>query len=393
MNILLLTDNLLGVIGGTNDYVKNILKYIQNTDNNIVFIYPSTIDKSLHRTDNIIYFPIKIDSSLKYRDMLDIYMHIINTKLEQILSEYNIQIFHLLSGFLIIDKIDFNMLEKYNIKSFVTIHNIPPKECSKSWYGDNLFLFSFDQMRKVFINLRSYYILNKCRYTAFIVNSDYVAEILNKYRKKSIENTYIIKLGTNKQYHNNYCKYIQNNKIHILTVGGIVPHKNQLLIAKAGKLLKMRGINYEWKIIGPIRNYRYYNRVINYIKENNLDQNITLVTKADDLYIDQSNQSANIYVQPSKEEGFCIAALDAAMYGIPIIGTDVGEIANLVNMTNGILVKTNEEDIAKAVEKIIKRANINGDYKNALSREYSWQTNVNNLIRLYRNSLSETTDK
>jgi glycosyltransferase involved in cell wall biosynthesis len=216
---------------------------------------------------------------------------------------------------------------------------------------------------------------------------------LNKYRKKSIDNTYIIKLGTNKQYHNNYCKYIQNNKIHILTVGGIVPHKNQLLIAKAGKLLKMRGINYEWKIIGPIRNYRYYDRVINYIKENNLDQNITLVTKADDLYIDQSYQSANIYVQPSKEEGFCIAALDAAMYGIPIIGTDVGEIANLVNMTNGILVKTNEEDIAKAVEKIIKRANINGDYKNALSREYSWQTNVNNLMRLYQNSLSETTDK
>ena len=37
--------------------------------------------------------------------MLDIYMHIINTKLEQILSEYNIEIFHLLSGFLIIDKI------------------------------------------------------------------------------------------------------------------------------------------------------------------------------------------------------------------------------------------------------------------------------------------------
>ena len=29
MNILLLTDNLLGVIGGTNDYVKNILKYIR----------------------------------------------------------------------------------------------------------------------------------------------------------------------------------------------------------------------------------------------------------------------------------------------------------------------------------------------------------------------------
>jgi glycosyltransferase involved in cell wall biosynthesis len=47
----------------------------------------------------------------------------------------------------------------------------------------------------------------------------------------------------------------------------------------------------------------------------------------------------HLYVQPSRSEGFCLAAHEAMQAGLPVIGSSVGEMAHsIVNGVNGLLV-------------------------------------------------------
>lgn len=66
-------------------------------------------------------------------------------------------------------------------------------------------------------------------------------------------------------------------------------------------------------------------------------------------------RSADIYIQPSRSEGIGLALMEAASASLPLVGTKVGGIPEVVrDGDNGILVESeNAEMLAEAISKLL----------------------------------------
>lgn len=96
---------------------------------------------------------------------------------------------------------------------------------------------------------------------------------------------------------------------------------------------------------------------------------------------------SNIYIQPSRSEGIPLALMEASMQSLPLIGTNVGGIPEIIDHKyNGYLVET-AEDIAKAIYELsndkITRGKLGANARDKATKIFSMETSVNNLVDFY----------
>mgnify|MGYP000185235271 CR=1 FL=1 len=61
-------------------------------------------------------------------------------------------------------------------------------------------------------------------------------------------------------------------------------------------------------------------------------------------------RDCDIYVQPSRHEGYCITLAEARLFASPIVATNfVGAKEQLANRNNGIVTGFSEEDISAGI--------------------------------------------
>ena len=116
----------------------------------------------------------------------------------------------------------------------------------------------------------------------------------------------------------------------ILTIAGFAHHKgihDYLHVIKSliGDYPKLA-----YRVIGQNRDegcLQFLNRQIAAL---GLEQNVQLIRNASDAIKRGALSSASLYVQPSHEEGFCLAFIEAAMVVPRILGTATGEMAGIV---------------------------------------------------------------
>jgi glycosyltransferase involved in cell wall biosynthesis len=90
---------------------------------------------------------------------------------------------------------------------------------------------------------------------------------------------------------------------------------------------------------------------------------------------------ADIYIMPSKKEGFGIVFIEALYYGKPVIaGNKDGSVDALCNGQLGLLIDPdNEADIINAVDKVIKNKAAYIPDQNLLMKKFSYESYKNNL--------------
>ena len=99
--------------------------------------------------------------------------------------------------------------------------------------------------------------------------------------------------------------------------------------------------------------------------------------------------AANIYVQPSRSEGLPLTLMEAASAGLPLIGTTVGGIPEIIHHErNGILV--NPEDsvqLADAINLMLQDCVLRDNYgktsRVVYQNDFSIESSINHLIELY----------
>lgn len=105
--------------------------------------------------------------------------------------------------------------------------------------------------------------------------------------------------------------------------------------------------------------------------------------------------SINIYVQPSLDESFGMAVVEAMGYKIPVISTTVGALPEIVE-ENGLLVEPeNSEQIEKAIENIVnnetlRKENVDRAYRK-VKKNFTVEKMVEQYERLYERIM--TNDK
>lgn len=169
--------------------------------------------------------------------------------------------------------------------------------------------------------------------------------------------------------------------IRILTVGRLTQEKGQdIAIGVLAKLIDA-GYNVKWYCVGEGSSRPKYEKLI---KEYNLEENFILLGADPNpySYIDQ----CDIYVQPSRHEGYCITLAEARCLNKPIVTTDfAGAKEQIISEQTGIIVGTNEKDIYNAVEKLINNPKLRKKFIDNLSKEKvetEQNVEINNLVKL-----------
>ena len=106
----------------------------------------------------------------------------------------------------------------------------------------------------------------------------------------------------------------------------------------------------KWYFVGDGKDTDYCQ---NLVEKMSLSQYVTFLGTQTNPYAFMKD--CDIYIQPSRHEGFCITLAEALCFGNPIVATDfTGAEEQLVNRSNSIVTGFSAEDIADGVETIIK---------------------------------------
>ncbi|MBS4205802.1 glycosyltransferase [Lederbergia citrea] len=165
----------------------------------------------------------------------------------------------------------------------------------------------------------------------------------------------------------------QYDGIRILTVGRLSYEKGQDIIPSILMKLRSKGINIRWYCIGEGESRPVLE---NLIKTFGLEEHLILLgTKKNPYnYIKQ----CDVYVQPSRHEGYCISLAEARAFNKPIVTTDfVGAREQIESGHNGLIKKFDENEIYSALITLISNPSLCTKFKNNLKR-----TNVNTTYEI-----------
>lgn len=157
----------------------------------------------------------------------------------------------------------------------------------------------------------------------------------------------------------------------ILTVGRLTQEKGQELCIKVLKRLKENGYKVRWYCIGEGTQRKNYEGLIN---QYNLQNDFILLGSKINPYSYMKN--CDIYVQPSKHEGYCITLAEIRCFNKPIVTTNfTGAEEQIKNMETGLIVHYDEEEMYTAIKKLLDDSNLAKSLSENLSLELMDFTN------------------
>ena len=144
-----------------------------------------------------------------------------------------------------------------------------------------------------------------------------------------------------------------HNPLRILTIGRLTWKKGYEYALKALSLLMDKQINFEYHIVGE-GNYR--EAIIYAIHQLNLTDNVILTGQISHQEVKKQMEWADIYLQPSIQEGFCNAVLEAQAMGLLCIVTDAEGLSDNVldGKTGWVVTKRSPEKIVDSIQEILK---------------------------------------
>lgn len=400
MKILVISEHFLPRIAGTTEYVIQICSALSAFGHDLHLLIPGE-----SREDEIVEgFPFSItalgvkwpsnkdpDRSVRYR-FCERVSDLAATSAQQ--KEYDI--LHVLFGLFVAEKLPATQISKLGLPTVLTVHNVPPHECARSWEGDAIVKRIQDSARLKLVSFKNRLRLRKQAFDAYVVPSTPVQKLLHEITKSV--STVVIPHG----YDNSLVDVTNvplkespqsSEPYQLLTVGGWMPHKRQHLIPSIAARLKASGIKFLWNIAGPPRRCsRYEASIKQEIERLNVANEIRILGPVSDEHLVELYREAHLYIQPSKEEGFCITALNAAASGIPVIGCSAGAIPEICEISGGSLSEGTSEAIFDSIRFRLNQNNRDESALKISSRvrnQYSWAISAEKLVGVYQDLLSD----
>lgn len=141
----------------------------------------------------------------------------------------------------------------------------------------------------------------------------------------------------------------KNGKPRLLSVGRFCHAKNFDNIPEICSILKQLGIEVNWYLIGYGGDEELIRRKI---EQFNMQDTVIILGKKDNPY--PYIKDCDLYVQPSRYEGKCVAAREAQMLGKPVVITNYATSAGqLENGVDGIIVPLDNEACAKGIADVL----------------------------------------
>ncbi len=182
--------------------------------------------------------------------------------------------------------------------------------------------------------------------------------------------------------------------LRLATVGGIAHTKGYHDAIKALSEVQRTIPALEYTIIGEARDQSYMRYLQTLIVRFGLSKSVRFLLDASNSEKDNVLQNADIYLQPSHEEGFCLSYIEAASIVPLLIGTDTGAIKAISATDTGARVVPARQpariaDAIRELSKISLPADFMSRRKARLARDFSWSKYLDDHEALYASLVAQ----
>ena len=137
--------------------------------------------------------------------------------------------------------------------------------------------------------------------------------------------------------------------INLLSVGRFCHAKNFDNVPEICKIIRNNGLNVKWYLIGYGGDE---NLICKKIQEENMQDYVIMLGKQENPY--PYINMCDVYIQPSRYEGKCVAVREAQMLGKPVIITNyTTSSSQLNNGVDGIIVPMDNRSCGEEIAKIL----------------------------------------
>lgn len=141
----------------------------------------------------------------------------------------------------------------------------------------------------------------------------------------------------------------QNGTTKILSVGRFCEAKNFDSVPEICKLIRERGLNVTWYLIGYGGDEALIRQKIH---EHGMEDRVIVLGKKSNPY--PYIKACDVYVQPSRYEGKCVAVREAQMLGKPVIITNYATAASqLEDGVDGVIVPMDNKSCAQGIADVL----------------------------------------
>jgi glycosyltransferase involved in cell wall biosynthesis len=162
-----------------------------------------------------------------------------------------------------------------------------------------------------------------------------------------------------------------------------------LIRAFAG--LKSRYGNIRLKIAGRGASEAEYK---NLVRGLGIEGSVEFLGFVDHSYLPKLLSTFDIFVMPSLEESFGVAALEASATGLPVVASRVGGVPEVVNddVTGFLVGRKNVDELSAALERLIENPELRSGMGKAgrklVEEKYMWSNNLLSMKNLYEKILA-----
>jgi glycosyltransferase involved in cell wall biosynthesis len=145
----------------------------------------------------------------------------------------------------------------------------------------------------------------------------------------------------------------EGKNVSLLAVGSIVPRKGYDVLIAALAMLK--DLPWHLMIVGDrMRDTTTAARIDDLVREHALADRIVMTGAVPNERLATLYMNADVFVLPSRYEGYGMAFVDAIAYGLPVIGTTGGAIPEAVPSEASVLVPPDDVSaLASALRRVI----------------------------------------
>ena len=169
-----------------------------------------------------------------------------------------------------------------------------------------------------------------------------------------------------------------DDSVKLLSIGRFCEAKNFDNVPEIASIIKSKGVDFKWYIIGYGADE---NLIKSKIAQYNMENTVIILGKKENPY--PYIKACDIYVQPSRYEGKCVAVREAQILNKPIIITNYASSkSQLQDGFDGVIVPMDNQGCANGIVKVIDDKDLQNQLiENTKKADY---TNSKEIEKLYK---------
>jgi glycosyltransferase involved in cell wall biosynthesis len=184
------------------------------------------------------------------------------------------------------------------------------------------------------------------------------------------------------------------NDTTILSVGRICRRKNQLILAQAAIRVLRDFPNARFILAGPIEDADYLNEIRDFLDQNGIADNFSLVGEVADQCLCDLYSNATAFVFPTKAEMQPLVLLEAMSFGVPVLASRIGPIMDFASIEPGSMIlfsPSDADEIGDAIVEVLENPEMRRSLSASgrrLAMQCSWPETNRKYSELYRQLIS-----